>query len=93
MGKKKPDVVNKTLVYTYDPEETYTYNIHHGTEYPYNGFPNGADGRKYKKTRFIKWQPIPEDVIVRHYGAQIIVNFEALYFPNTLRSSISDLPA
>jgi hypothetical protein len=83
MGKKKPDVVNKTLVYTYDPEETYTYNIHHGTEYPYNGFPTGADGRKYKKTRFIRWNPIPEDVIVRHNGAHIIVNWD-LIFPNQL---------
>ena len=83
MAKKKPDVVNKTLVYGFDPEETYTYNLAHGTEYPYNGFPTGADGRKYKKTRFIKWNPIPEDVIARHYNAQIIVNWEAI-FPGQL---------
>ena len=83
MPKKAPEAVNKTLVYSYDPEETYTYNISHGTEYPYNGFPTGADGRKYKKTRFIKWNPIPEDVIVRHYGSQIVVNWETI-FPDQL---------
>ena len=83
MPKKAPEAVNKTLVYSYDPEETYTYNLAHGTEYPYNGFPTGADGRKYKKTRFIKWNPIPEDVIVRHYGSQIVVNWETI-FPDQL---------
>ena len=83
MPKKAPEAVNKTLVYSYDPEETYTYNLAHGTEYPYNGFPVGADGRKYKKTRFIKWNPIPEDVIVRHYGSQIVVNWETV-FPDQL---------
>lgn len=81
MSTKKPEEVNKCLFYLYDPEETYTYNIHHGTIYPYNGFPKGVDGRVYKKTRFINWQPIPEDIIVRYSGAQIIVNFNAL-FPN-----------
>lgn len=77
--KKKPEAVNKSLFYLYDPEETYTYNVHHGTEYPYHGFPKGADGQVYKKTRFIEWEPIPEDVIVRYNGPQIIVNFEALF--------------
>lgn len=82
MSTKKPkEEVNKSLFYLYDPEAEYTYNVHHGTQYPYNGFPKGVDGRVYKKTRFINWQPIPEDVIVRYSGAQIIVNFEAL-FPN-----------
>lgn len=73
--------VNKTMLYLYDPSETYTYNAEHGTEYPYNGFPTGQYGRKYKKTRFINWEPIPEDVIIRHAGSQIFVNFSAL-FPN-----------
>jgi len=77
--KSKPEVVNKSLFYLYDPEETYTYNVHHGTEYPYHGFPKGADGQVYKKTRFIEWEPIPEDVIMRYLGPQIIVNFEALF--------------
>lgn len=81
--KKKPEVVNKSIIYGYDPDETYVYNINHGTEYPYNGFPTGADGRKYKKTRFIKWVPIPEDIFVRHYGSQIVMNWEAV-FPGQL---------
>lgn len=81
--KKTPEVVNKTLLYTYDPDEEYTYNSTHGTEYPYNAFPPGMNGRKYKKTRFIRWNPIPEDIIIRHYGSQIIVNFAAL-FPNDI---------
>lgn len=79
MGKK--EVSSKTLLYTYDPDETYTYNTKHGTEYPYNGFPTGLHGRKYKKTRFIEWEPIPEDIIIRHNGSQIFVNFSAV-FPN-----------
>ena len=85
MSTKKPDKeeVNKSLFYLYDPEEVYTYNTHHGTVYPYNSFPKGVDGRVYKKTRFINWQPIPEDVIVRYSCAQIIVNFSAL-FPNDI---------
>lgn len=78
-SKKEPS--NKTLLYTYDVDETYTYNVNHGTEYPYNGFPPGQQGKRYKKTRFINWEPIPEDIIIRHYGSQIFVNFEAL-FPN-----------
>lgn len=73
------DTVNKTLLYMYDPNETYTYNASHGTEYPYNGFPTGQYGRKYKKTRFINWEPIPEDIIIRHQGSQIFVNFSALF--------------
>ena len=73
--------VNKTLLYLYDPEAEYTYNAAHGTEYPYNSFPTGQYGRKYKKTRFINWEPIPEDIIIRHVGSQIFVNFSAL-FPN-----------
>lgn len=73
--------VNKTLLYLYDPEAEYTYNATHGTEYPYNSFPTGQYGRKYKKTRFINWEPIPEDIIIRHAGSQIFVNFSAL-FPN-----------
>lgn len=73
------DPINKTLLYLYDPEESYTYNASHGTEYPYNGFPTGQYGRKYKKTRFIEWNPIPEDIIIRHAGSQIFVNFSALF--------------
>ena len=75
------DPVNKAALYLYDPEAEYTYNAAHGTEYPYNGFPTGQQGRKYKKTRFINWEPIPEDIIIRHSGSQIFVNFSAL-FPN-----------
>ena len=82
MAAKKPEVVSKSLFYLFDPDETYTYNVRHGTEYPYNKFPKGAEGQVYKPTRFINWQPIPEDVIIRYYGAQIIVNFQAL-FPDT----------
>lgn len=73
------DPINKTLLYLYDPEASYTYNAAHGTEYPYNGFPTGQYGRKYKKTRFIEWNPIPEDIIIRHAGSQIFVNFSALF--------------
>jgi hypothetical protein len=82
MATKKPEVISKSLFYLFDPEETYTYNVHHGTEYPYHKFPKGAEGQTYKPTRFINWQPIPEDVIMRYFGAQIIVNFQAL-FPDT----------
>lgn len=74
---------SKTLLYMFDPEEEYTYNKNHGTEYPYNKFPTGLYGKKYKRTRFINWQPIPEDIIMRHYGSQIFVNFGAL-FPDDL---------
>ena len=81
--KKATEIVSKTLLYTYDPDETYTYNANHGTVYPYNSFPVGMYGRHYNKTRFIQWQPIPEDIIVRHYGSQIFVNFSAL-FPNDI---------
>lgn len=69
------ETVNKTALYLYDPDETYTYNIHHGTEYPYNGFPKGENGKVFKKTRFINWIPEPEDIIIRHSGKQIIMQF------------------
>jgi len=82
MSAKKPEVVSKSLFYLFDPDETYTYNVRHGTEYPYNKFPRGAEGKVYKSTRFIDWQPIPEDVIMRYFGSQIIVDFRAL-FPDT----------
>ena len=75
----KKEISNKTLTYMYDPDETYTYNVNHGTVYPYNGFPKGLYGKKYKKTRFIDWEPIPEDIIIRHYGSQIHVNFSAVF--------------
>lgn len=79
----KDDIINKTEIYTFeiDKADQYTYNVNHGTEYPFNGLPTGMHGRKYKKTRFIRWQPKPEDIVMRHYGSQIIVNFTAL-FPN-----------
>lgn len=77
----RSEPINKTLLYTLDPEETYTYNTHHGTEYPYNGFPPGIQGKRYKKTRFIEWEPIPEDIIIRHHGSQVFMNFLAV-FPN-----------
>ena len=76
MGKKEPS--SKTLIYTYDPDATYTYNRNHGTVYPYNSFPKGLHGREYKRTRFIDWEPIPEDIIIRHSGSQIFVNFSAI---------------
>ena len=69
----KKETVNKTALYLYDPDETYTYNIHHGTEY--NGFPKGENGKIFKKTRFIGWVPEPEDIIIRHSGRQIIMQF------------------
>lgn len=75
----KKETVNKTLLYAYDPDETYVYDAHHGTEYPYNGFPKGENGRVFKKTRFIDWTPVPEDVIIRHSGKQIIVMFHLLF--------------
>lgn len=77
----KKETVNKTALYLYDPDETYTYNIHHGTEYPYNGFPKGENGKIFKKTRFIGWVPEPEDIIIRHSGKQIIMQF-GLVLPN-----------
>ena len=85
MSKKEPST--KTALYLYDPDEVYTYNVEHGTEYPYNGFPTGLQGRKYKKTRFINWEPIPEDIIMRHNGSQIFVNFSALFPKDVLDKS------
>lgn len=78
-SKLMADTVNKTLLYMYDSNAEYVYNKEHGTEYPYNGFPTGQHGRKYKKTRFINWEPKPEDIIIRHQGSQIFVNFSALF--------------
>ena len=75
----KKETTNKTIIYGFDPDETYVYNVNHGTEYPYNGFPPGIQGKRYKKTRFIRWEPKPEDIIIRHAGSQIHVNFEALF--------------
>ncbi len=73
------DAANKTLMYEYDPEETYTYNIKHGSEYPYNGFPKGEGGKIFKKTRFIGWSPKPDDIIVRYNGKQMVVMFHLLF--------------
>lgn len=84
----KKDVVGKTLTYLFDPEETYTYDVDHKTEYPYNGFPRGAHGRVYKKTRFIDWEPVPEDIIIRHRGSQIFMNFMALFPDDILDPNI-----
>ena len=78
----RSEPINKTLLYTLDPDVTYTYNTHHGTEYPYNGFPPGVQGKRYKKTRFIEWEPIPEDIIIRHHGSQVFVNFMAVFPDN-----------
>lgn len=67
------------MLYIYDPEENYVYNAHHGTEYPYNSFPKGERGRRFKPTRFIGWEPEQEDIIIRHAGKQIIVQFNLLF--------------
>ena len=83
MANKKDPIGGKYQFYLYDPEEEYTYNINHGTEYPYNGLPKGVNGRVYKKTRFIEWNPIPEDIIIRHKGSQVYVDFTSL-FPNDI---------
>lgn len=77
-AKKKPDPLTKSSTYIYDSDAEYTYNVAHGTDYPYNGLPPGFHGRRYKKTRFIDWAPIPEDIIMRHNGAMIYVNFPAV---------------
>lgn len=81
MGKE--EIINKSELYTFEPDKAdqYTYNSEHGTEYPYNGLPKGMHGRKYKQTRFIRWNPDPSDIVMRHFGSQIIVNFTAV-FPN-----------
>ena len=79
MASKKDPIGGKYLLYAYDPDEEYTYNTNHGTEYPYNGLPRGINGRTYKKTRFIEWNPLPEDIIIRHKGSQVYVNFPALF--------------
>lgn len=75
---KKENTINKTQLYLYDPEAKYEYNINHGTEYEYNSFPKGFNGKVFKKTRFIQWEPIPEDIIIRNLGSQIFVNFSAV---------------
>ena len=79
MVSKKDPIGGKYMLYAYDPDEEYTYNVNHGTEYPYNGLPRGINGRTYKKTRFIEWNPLPEDIIIRHKGSQVYVNFPALF--------------
>lgn len=78
----RSEPINKTLLYTLDPEVEYTYNTHHGTEYPYNGFPPGIQGKRYKKTRFIEWEPLQEDIIIRHHGSQVFMNFMAVFPDN-----------
>lgn len=83
MANKKDPIGGKYQFYLYDPEEEYIYNVNHGTEYPYNGLPKGVNGRVYKKTRFIEWNPIPEDIIIRHKGSQVYVDFTSL-FPNDI---------
>lgn len=75
----KKETSNKSVIYGFDPEAEYVYNIAHGTVYPENGFPPGWQGKRYKKTRFINWEPIPEDIFIRHIGSQIHANFEALF--------------
>lgn len=77
--KKEKITVNKTILYGFDSEEEYHYNTHHGTIYPYNGFPTGIGGKKYKKTRFIRWNPKPEDIFIRHVGSQIHVDFKSIF--------------
>ena len=79
MATKKDPIGGKYSYYLYDPEVEYTYNVNHGTIYPYNGLPKGINGRTYKKTRFIEWEPLPEDIIIRHKGSQVYVNFQALF--------------
>jgi hypothetical protein len=70
--------INKTLIYSYEPtEEVLPYNLLHGTEYEYKKFPKGRE-RVYKPTRFIEWEPIPEDIFMRHAGKQIFLNFRAI---------------
>jgi len=71
----KKETTNKTIIYGFDPDEEYTYNDAHGSIYPENGFPPGWNGKRYKKTRFINWEPYPEDIFIRHYGSQIHCNF------------------
>lgn len=82
MAKKES---NKTLIYGYDPDVEYGYNVCHGTEYPYNGFPPGWQGKRYKKTRFINWEPLPEDIFIRHIGSQIHCNFSAVFGDTIVR--------
>lgn len=84
----KKESVNKTMLYLYDPDEQYTYNIKHGTEYPYNGFPKGENGKIFNKTRFINWNPIPEDIIIRHSGKQIIMQFSLVFPENVIDPAI-----
>lgn len=80
----KKEVQNKTLIYAYDPEAEYVYNKEHGTEYPYNSFPTGANGKKFMRTRFKDWEPLPEDIIIRHHGSQIFVNFKGIFPPQDI---------
>lgn len=76
----KQSVIEKALIYGYDPSlEPYPYDITHSTEYPYNDFPLGANKRRYMKTRFRNWEPVPQDIIIRHNSKQMIVNFKAIF--------------
>ena len=67
------------MFYLYEDDVEYPYNVEHHTDYPYNRLPKGANGRIYKRTRFIDWEPLPEDIIIRHKGSQIFINFQALF--------------
>jgi hypothetical protein len=80
-SSKKQEQSAKTAFYFYDEDAEYTYNVQHDSEYPYNKLPIGANGRRYKETRFINWEPKPEDIIIRHKGSQIFINFHCV-FPN-----------
>lgn len=74
----KKETSNKSIIYGFDPEAEYVYNCKHGTIYPENGFPPGWQGKRYKKTKFIRWEPIPEDIFIRHIGSQVHANFAGL---------------
>lgn len=82
-SSKKDNTTAKANYYIYEEDVEYPYNVKHITDYPYNHLPIGANGRRYKPTRFIDWEPKPEDIIIRHKGSQIFINFQAL-FPNDI---------
>ena len=79
MSSNKKEQSNRSMFYLYEDDVEYPYNVEHHTDYPYNRLPKGANGRIYKRTRFIDWEPLPEDIIIRHKGSQIFINFQALF--------------
>lgn len=79
----KKNLSSKDLMFIYDPEhqDEYAYDSRHthASDYPYNKFPKGKNGKVYKETRFREWEPFPEDIVIRYRKDQVFVDFKSLF--------------